>query len=84
MVSRSSSCPVAVLDALEQLVEERGALAALRALAAGLVTEEARDDHRGAHRAGRVVHDDDAAGAEQRAGLLQRVVIHAHADAARR
>ena len=57
-------------------VHPAGALAARRALAAGLGHVEARDALEHPHHAGGLVHDDDGAGAERGAGGLQRVVVH--------
>src|SRR5262245_59971578 len=67
---------LAALDALDDLVHPAGALTALRALPARLVAEEPRDHARGAHHAGRVVHDHDAARAEHGLALAQELVRH--------
>src|SRR5579871_3564082 len=67
-------------DLEDQPVHPAGALAAGRALAAGLGAVEARDALEHLDHAGRVVHDDHRAGAEGRARLAQRVVVHRGAD----
>ena len=76
MLSQTSSehpdvgrAAVAVDDAGEDLLEPAGALAARRALAARLPGEEAHDAVAGLHGVGVLVHHDDGAGAEHRAGL---------------
>src|SRR5688572_11452263 len=72
--------PLTALDALEDLVQPAGALAALRALAARLVAEEVRDDAARAHHAGVLVHHHDAAGAQHGLALAQELVGHAHVE----
>src|SRR5207237_6345554 len=52
--------PLAVLEAAEHLLEPARPLAAWRALAAGLVMEEALDDEAGPDHAHRLVHHHDA------------------------
>src|SRR5436190_16137094 len=69
----------ASLDAAEDLLEPRRALAAGRALAAALVREEADEVVRSADGARRVVHDDDA-GAEHRTRLLHLVDVELHVE----
>src|SRR5690606_35945437 len=63
-------------DRDEQLVQPPRAFAALRALPARLVTEEARDDRGGAYHALTLVHHDDRAGAEEAPGFAERLVVH--------
>src|SRR5205085_6636042 len=59
-----SHVAVAVLDLVEDAIDPAGALAAGRALTAGLVLVEARQVERRAHHARALGHDGDAAGAE--------------------
>ena len=66
---------LARVDALEHLHGPVGALAARRALAAGLVAVELRRLQRDVDDRGRVVDDDDGARAEHRAGLGHRVEV---------
>src|SRR5690625_1336678 len=63
-------------DALEHAVHPAGALAARRALAAGLGIVELRDALASLDHASGLVHDDDRARAQARTGLLQAVVVH--------
>src|SRR5260221_9099150 len=63
-------------DALENLGRPRGALAALRALRAALVREEACGTCDLLHEILRVVDDDDASGAEHRAVRHEALVVH--------
>ena len=78
--------PALALDeAREHAVEPAGALAAGRALAAGLGIIEARDAAQGLDHVGGLVHDDNRAGAEHRTGLGDGIVVHGafHHDIAR-
>ena len=75
-VSRSSVRAVAGDDALEDLRRPRRAFAALRALRAALVREEARGARDLLHEILRVVDDDHAAGAEHRALRDEALVVH--------
>ena len=65
---------------VEQLFQPSGALAARHAPTAGLVRVEVHDALRHLHHAGCLVEDDDAARAEHRAGLAERVEVHGDVD----
>ena len=70
--SRSARYPFARADALDDVVHPGGALATRRALPAGFVAVEAREHVQHAHHARALGDDDDAAGPEHAARLLQR------------
>src|SRR5258706_5720045 len=72
------------LDALAQLVYPARALAALRALTAGLVAEEVGSDTGDAHHAGRLVHPHHAAGAQVRALRHEQLLGQADVELRRR
>src|SRR5579875_46946 len=72
--------PEAVLDPPDHLVHPPGPLPARRALAAGLPVEKAGDAPCRPHRTGRLVHDDDRAGAEHGARLADGVLVEAHVE----
>ena len=75
--SMSSSRPWPLRDALDHAVEPAGALAARRALAADSRACRSTTRRSSACTMQRVVvHDDDRARAEHRAGLGDRVVVH--------
>src|SRR6185437_1567424 len=67
---------LAVEDAIEGTVQPARALAAGRALPAGLRHVEARQALESAHHAGGFIHDDDGCRADARARGLDRVVVH--------
>src|ERR1700761_1733448 len=67
---------LAVDDPAQHAIHPAGALAARRALAAGLGHVEACPALERPHHAGGLVHDDDCAGAERGTGLLERVIVH--------
>src|SRR6202035_4049250 len=69
-------CSLAVSNALEDLGSPGGSLAALRALAAALVREEAGEARDHGHHRLRVVNHDHAAGAEHRPTCYESLVIH--------
>ena len=69
--SRISPSPRSIF--VQDLEQPVAALAARRALAARLVRVEVHQVHRRPHHARRLVHDDDAGGAEHRSGLLHGV-----------
>ena len=64
-----------MLDAVKNLFHPVAAFAAGTALAAGLMGVKARDIPCRPHHADSLVHDDDAAGAEQTARRRHRFVI---------
>ena len=70
--SRSASLPSPLLEPAQRLHQPPGALAARRALAAGLVLVELGPAQHGADHAGGVVEDLQRAGAEHRAGRADR------------
>src|SRR5512139_1240519 len=67
-------------DPRERAVEPAGALAARRALAAGLHVIEAREALEHAHHVGGLVHDDNRRGADRRTRLPERVVVHVRGE----
>src|SRR6185312_2730322 len=67
---------VAVLDPVDHPPEPPGAFAARRALAARFLEVEVRQPQEALHHAARVVQHDDRSGAQHRAGLRDRVVVH--------
>src|SRR5690606_27639570 len=71
------------LDAAEDLGQPPGALAAGRALAAGLVGVELHDPPDLLHDAGRIVHHDHGRRAQHAAGLRHTLVVHRDVDLVR-
>src|SRR5690606_5205621 len=71
---------LAVLDAVQHELHPVGALAARRALAAGLVRVELRPPRDRAHHARRLVEDLQRARAEHRPGLADRLVVERHVE----
>ena len=67
---------VALRDPGENVEHTGRALAARGALAARLVADEVHEKLRDGHHARVLVHDNEAAGADDRAGLFQRVKVH--------
>src|SRR6476659_5391452 len=71
---------VAVDDPLEHPLQPRCAFTARGALAAALAGEEADDAPARLHHVGGVVHDDDGAGAEHRAGPVDGGLVEREVD----
>ena len=69
---------LAALERVEHLDDPERALAARRALAAGLVLVELHPPQRGAHDAGRLVEDLQRPGAEHRPGRADRLEVERH------
>ena len=69
-------CTAPRLQIGEHLLDPSGALAAGRALAAGLMMVEVRDGPQCADHAGVLVHHHHARGAHQGAGRAHRIEIH--------
>ena len=67
---------VALRDPGEDVEHTGRALAARGALAARLVADEVHEKLRDGHHARILVHDDEAAGTDDRAGLLERIKVH--------
>src|SRR5262245_13758518 len=67
-------------DPVSHLVDPAGGFPARGALSARLVGVEARHDHQRVGNRYRVVHYDDASGADHRADVLQTVRIHRDVD----
>ncbi len=77
MLSMSFAAPKPAWKRVRDLLEPVGAFAAGDAPAAAFVLIEADGAEREFDDAGLVVDDDDAAGAEHRAGLAHLVEVHA-------
>ena len=71
---------LALLEPREHLHQPPGALAARRALAAGLVLVELRPAQHRAHHAGGLVEDLQRLGAEHRAGGADALVVERHVE----
>ena len=78
--SRSASLPMPLLELGEHLHQPPRALAARRALAAGLVLVELGPPQHGSHDAGRLVEDLQGAGAEHRAGRADGLEVERHVE----
>ncbi len=68
--------PFTVFDPVNDAIQPSCAFAARRALAAAFLEIEIGQPLGGSHHAARLVHHDDRAGAEHRARLRDRVVVH--------